>query len=177
MGVEVVRDVEEADFVLAHGTEVLGLGDGKPPIPVALEEIKSILQRAAEKGLPLIVANPDVVTVSGNSLIPMPGTFARWYNEFGGEVRLMGKPDPIVYRSAMELIGLSPDQVLAVGDSLEHDIYGANAAGIDSVFVAGGIHADELGISEAQLIPKHEQLERLLQEHKATPQYCMPFLR
>ena len=84
---QVVRDVEEADFVLAHGTEVLGLGDGKPPIPVALEEIKSILQRAAEKGLPLIVANPDVVTVSGNSLIPMPGTFARWYNEFGGEVR------------------------------------------------------------------------------------------
>lgn len=40
------------------------------------------------------------------------------------QVRLMGKPDPIVYRSAMELIGLSPDQVLAVGDSLEHDIYG-----------------------------------------------------
>lgn len=36
----------------------------------------------------------------------------------------MGKPDPIVYVSAMELIGLAPDQVLAVGDSLEHDIYG-----------------------------------------------------
>lgn len=40
------------------------------------------------------------------------------------QVRLMGKPDPIIYTSAMKLIGLTPDQVLAVGDSLEHDIYG-----------------------------------------------------
>ena len=84
---KVVDNVDMADFVLAHGTEVLGLGDGKTPTKVSLEEIKAMLQRAAERSLPLIVANPDVVTVSGNSLVPMPGTFARWYKEFGGEVR------------------------------------------------------------------------------------------
>ena len=54
---------------------------------------------------------------------------------------------------------------------------GANATGIDSVFVAGGIHAEELGVSKAQLIPKQERLQGLIQEHSATPQYCMPFLR
>ena len=36
----------------------------------------------------------------------------------------MGKPDAIIYKSAMELVGLSQDQVLAIGDSLEHDIKG-----------------------------------------------------
>lgn len=36
----------------------------------------------------------------------------------------MGKPDPLVYISAMELMGLEPQEVLAVGDSLEHDISG-----------------------------------------------------
>ena len=82
-----VKDVKEADFVLAHGTEVLGLGDGKTPIKLALEDIKDILQKAVGRELPLIVANPDVVTVSGNSLVPMPGTFAQWYKAFGGEVR------------------------------------------------------------------------------------------
>lgn len=40
------------------------------------------------------------------------------------QVRLMGKPDPIVYISAMKLIGLESSEVLAVGDSLEHDISG-----------------------------------------------------
>ena len=29
---------------------------------------------------------------------------------------------------------------------MEHDVAGANAAGIDSVFVLGGIHAKELGL-------------------------------
>lgn len=79
--------MDAADFVLAHGTEVLGRGDVQPPKKASLEEIKALLQQAAGRGLPLIVANPDVVTVSGASLIPMPGTFARWYREFGGQVQ------------------------------------------------------------------------------------------
>lgn len=36
----------------------------------------------------------------------------------------MGKPDPIIYRSAMEIMGLEPTNMLAIGDSLEHDISG-----------------------------------------------------
>ena len=39
------------------------------------------------------------------------------------------------------------DGVAHVGDSLHHDVVGANAAGIDSIFVLGGIHAKELGLS------------------------------
>jgi ribonucleotide monophosphatase NagD (HAD superfamily) len=34
---------------------------------------------------------------------------------------------------------------LAIGDSLYHDIGGANNAGIDSLFISSGIHADDLG--------------------------------
>ena len=92
---QVVDDVEVADFVLAHGTEVLGLGDGKTPKAVTLEEIKTLLQRAAERKLSLVVANPDVVTVSGDTLVPMPGTFARWYKEFGGQVGIPISPDDV----------------------------------------------------------------------------------
>jgi FMN phosphatase YigB (HAD superfamily) len=34
--------------------------------------------------------------------------------------------------------------VLHVGDSLAHDVAGANRAGLDSLFVAAGIHSGEL---------------------------------
>ena len=54
-----------------------------------MDEIKALLEEAAARKLPLVVANPDVVTVSGSGLIPMPGTFARWYKEFGGEVSVV----------------------------------------------------------------------------------------
>ena len=55
----------------------------------------------------------------------------------------MGKPAPVIYAAALEMLQLPPTDVVAVGDSLAHDIAGAAAAGIDSVFVAGGIHAAE----------------------------------
>lgn len=51
----------------------------------------------------------------------------------------MGKPDPIIYDAcAAALGGIQPSEILAVGDSLEHDIAGASAAGIDSLFISSG---------------------------------------
>lgn len=115
----------------------------------------------------------------------------------------MGKPHPIIYKFAEKVMGLSADQVLAVGDSLEHDICGgllslcpslafgaaspcsmpthacyagAQAAGIDSLFVAGGIHAAELAVLPSQLRPDADQLDKLCLEHNAHPEYLIPYL-
>lgn len=56
----------------------------------------------------------------------MPGTLAKWYSEMGGggNVHLMGKPAPVIYESAMKQLGVDAHRVLAIGDSLEHDIAG-----------------------------------------------------
>ena len=79
----------------------------------------------------------------------MPGALARYYQQSchtgsgGGDVRVMGKPAPVIYEAAMRDLALEKGEVLAVGDSIEHDIAGAAAAGVDALFVAGGIHVDE----------------------------------
>ena len=46
-----------------------------------LSSIECVLTaKYREKCQPYIaVANPDIVTVGGGSLLPMPGTLARWY--------------------------------------------------------------------------------------------------
>ena len=76
---QVVSDPTDAEFLLAHGTECMGRGDGKDPVPTSLPEMHSLLQTCADLGgKPLVVANPDVVTVSGKGLIEMPGTLAKW---------------------------------------------------------------------------------------------------
>jgi ribonucleotide monophosphatase NagD (HAD superfamily) len=74
------------------------------------------------------------VTVDGASLITMPGTLAKFYQQQGGAVQLMGKPDPIIYTAAQELLpagaasaAADPQQWLAIGDSLEHDVAGCVA--------------------------------------------------
>ena len=143
-------DVGSADFILVHGTQALGLKGGGLAA-MTLDELKEVLATAARlpSPPPLLCANPDFVTVDGGELRTMPGTLARWYDEAGGVSVLLGKPAPEIYSAALELLGLPPAAVLGVGDSLEHDVAGATAAGVDCVFVGGGIHAAVLGLDGA----------------------------
>eukprot|EP00873_Tetraselmis_striata_P044413 jgi/Tetstr1/464677/TSEL_009429.t1 len=174
LALQVTPKPNEAQFVLAHGTEAVGMGDGKAPEPRSLAALKNLLQEAAGHKLPMVVANPDIVTVSGSDLVTMPGTLAQWYDEFGGEVHLMGKPAPVIYEGAMALLGLDAAEILAVGDSLEHDIRGAQSAGVASAFICAGIHADETLTADGDI--NMDGLLRLCEKHSAWPDYVLPHL-
>ena len=55
----------------------------------------------------------------------------------------------MIYDEALAMLGLPAAEVAAVGDSMEHDVGGAAAAGVDSVFVLGGIHRGDVGLLPA----------------------------
>ncbi|XP_040958117.1 uncharacterized protein [Gossypium hirsutum] len=92
LGLQVIENAEEADFILAHGTEALGLPSGLVR-PMSLDGLEKILEHCAAKKIPMVVANPDFVTVEARALSIMPGTLAAKYEKLGGEVKWMGKPD------------------------------------------------------------------------------------
>jgi putative hydrolase of the HAD superfamily len=46
------------------------------------------------------------------------------------------KPDPVIFRAALERLGASAAGAIHVGDSVEHDVAGARAAGIEAILVA-----------------------------------------
>jgi putative hydrolase of the HAD superfamily len=48
----------------------------------------------------------------------------------------VAKPDPAIFRAALERLGAKADDAIHVGDSVEHDVAGARAAGLEAVFVA-----------------------------------------
>lgn len=58
--------------MLAHGTEALGLPSGDA-LPMKLEELNKVLEQCASKKIPMVVANPDFVTVEARALRVMPG--------------------------------------------------------------------------------------------------------
>ncbi|OAY50392.1 hypothetical protein MANES_05G132000v8 [Manihot esculenta] len=173
LDLQIVENVEEADFVLAHGTEALGQSSGAA-CPMSLEELEKILERCAAKRIPMVVANPDFVTVEARALRVMPGTLAAKYEKLGGEVKWMGKPDKIIYKSAMAMVGVDALDCIAVGDSLHHDIKGANAAGIHSAFITGGIHATELGIGSFGEAADMSSVKALASKYDAYPSYVLP---
>jgi putative hydrolase of the HAD superfamily len=56
------------------------------------------------------------------------------------------KPDPGIFRAALERVACGPEQVIFVGDSRVHDIQGARALGIRTVLISeeGGVsHLDD----------------------------------
>jgi HAD superfamily hydrolase (TIGR01459 family) len=133
----VVESPEDADFVVNTGPD--DLSD-----PTGLAPFIPILERCRRAALPMICANPDLEVIRGGVRVLCAGALADYYAVNGGDVRTVGKPLRAIYDSALQALGVQPDRVLAVGDSLRTDIAGAAVAGLDSAWVVGGIHAEEL---------------------------------
>jgi HAD superfamily hydrolase (TIGR01459 family) len=133
----VVDRPAEADFVLNTGPD-----DHRNPSDMA--EFEGDLQKCAEHRLKMICANPDLVVIRGGVRVLCAGSLAARYRELGGDVRSLGKPEPAVYQPVLQQMGLPPDRVLAVGDSLHTDIAGAAGVGIAACWVLDGIHGAAL---------------------------------
>jgi len=132
-----VANADEADFLL-----VASFGQNPPP----RQAFDAVLAAARKRGLTLVCANPDVKGVSPNGLIHAPGALAADYEAGGGAVVYIGKPHPLIYRHVLRnLAPLPAGHVLAVGDSLSHDIAGAQGVGVAAALVIEGIHHEELG--------------------------------
>lgn len=69
------------------------------------------------------------------------------------------------------LTGVPPERTIMVGDSLHHDIIGANQVGIDSLFICGGIHASDLNIVSLGDLPQPTALESLCEREGIWPTY------
>lgn len=144
--------VDDADFLLARGLFALC----EHPSPEAhsrlslTDQVDGLMARALERGLPMIVANPDTVRPDGKDS-PMPGILGARYAAMGGEVFNVGKPYGNIYAEALRVLaadGLGQEDIVAVGDSMDHDVLGACRAGVDSVLITAGIHAAELGVPQ-----------------------------
>jgi len=80
----------------------------------------------------------------------------------------------VIYTSAMSLAGVDAHECIMVGDSLHHDIKGANAPGIASAFITGGIHADELGLGGFGETAGEDAINSLCSKHGSYPSYVLP---
>ncbi len=124
---------------------VLNTGPDDEHNPTLIEEFEPVLGACRAARLNMICANPDRVVIRGGVRVLCAGALAERYQELGGVVQRVGKPDPAVYAPVLAMLGLPRERVLAVGDALETDIAGAAAAGIASAWVLGGIDAGRLG--------------------------------
>ena len=91
----------------------------------------------ARRPVPVVVANPDLVAPVEGGLSQEPGLFAHHLlDAVGGEVHWFGKPFGEGFVDVFARMGLPPDRLAMVGDTLHTDVLGGRAAGIGAVLVA-----------------------------------------
>ncbi len=142
----------------AEAVSCTGLFDDEIETP---DDYTELLADFAARNLPMVCANPDLTVERGSKIIYCAGALASTYEKLGGSVAYAGKPYLPVYDMALALIEkikgkqVPREKILAIGDGIRTDIEGAAGAGIDSVFVASGVHAPGGLTSEtlAELFP------------------------
>lgn len=141
--------LEDARFVAISGLN----DDDETPADYA-----DIVRAARARDLDMLCANPDIVVQFGDRLIWCAGAIARDYEALGGRVVMAGKPFAPIYDLAFaelaQLAGraIAKERVLAIGDGLGTDVKGANAQGVDCLFIAAGTHGEALwtgGVADA----------------------------
>lgn len=162
--VEPAAELADADLIL-----LASLGEPVPPI----DAFDDLFREAAIHHLTLLCANPDIHGISADGLRIAPGSLAHRYAEFGGPVVYVGKPHDYVYRCALKVLHPLPARrVLAVGDSLAHDVTGARRCGLDTLLILHGLHKEQLQHSD-----KAEALASLTEAHGVAPDYLLDSLR
>jgi HAD superfamily hydrolase (TIGR01459 family) len=134
LSLEFVEEPDLADFILI-------LGSDAPR--TSLDNYEALLGKAAALGIPALCANPDIWMITSSGLQPAPGAIAELYAKLGGTVRYIGKPYADIYELALASSSASTKtRIIAIGDSIEHDVRGAKNFGISSVLVCGGVSAE-----------------------------------
>lgn len=162
--------LEDAAYVVCTGL----FDDAEQP-----SDYDARLATMRQHQMEMICANPDIVVHVGDHEVWCSGALAQRYEQnYGGRVLQAGKPFAPIYERALSLAQAKRAQpidqrrVLAIGDGVGTDIKGAQAQGLDVIFVTSGIHREELHNGQRDPrggTPDQAALATLLRQHDIAP--------
>lgn len=160
----------------AEGIVCTGLFDDQTETP---EDYRATLLYAKQKRMKLLCTNPDLVVDMGENRIFCAGAIAALYTEMGGESLYFGKPHPPIYdlarRRLAALKRVPDDGILAVGDGIHTDIQGGLSEGFDTLFITGGLAADQFGPDRDN--PDPAMLKDWFDAHQISATAAIAYLR
>jgi NagD protein len=104
-------------------------------------------------GSRFIVTNPDATGPSNEGPLPAAGSVAALITKATGmKPYVVGKPNPMMFRSAMRKIGAHSESTGMIGDRMDTDVVAGIEAGLHTVLVLTGI-ADDAEIAKYPFRP------------------------
>lgn len=124
----------------------------EPEMPLA-DQVEALLP-AVRRGVPCLLGNPDLEMLTPSGKRPSAGALAAELSRRGAPIIAFGKPHRPVYRLALQRAGNPPHaDVLAIGDSPEHDLRGAWRSGLAAALVRTGLGSSLKSEEDARMPP------------------------
>jgi NagD protein len=96
--------------------------------------------RLVEAGARFIATNPDEIGPSREGVLPATGAVAALIERATGRsAYYVGKPNPLMMRSALRALGAHSENALMIGDRMDTDIRTGLEAGLRTILVLSGI--------------------------------------
>ena len=109
--------------------------------------------RLINNGARFIATNPDATGPSADGVLPATGSVAALITKATGrEPYIVGKPNPMMFRSAMNKINAHSESTGMIGDRMDTDVVAGIEAGLHTVLVLTGI-ADDAEIAKYPFRP------------------------
>jgi NagD protein len=109
--------------------------------------------RLIMNGARFIATNPDATGPSADGVLPATGSVAALITKATGrEPYIVGKPNPMMFRSAMNKINAHSESTGMIGDRMDTDVIAGIEAGLHTVLVLTGI-ADDAEIQKYPFRP------------------------
>ena len=109
--------------------------------------------RLINAGARFIATNPDATGPSAEGVLPATGSVAALITKATGkDPYIVGKPNPMMFRSAMRKIGAHSETTGMIGDRMDTDVVAGIEAGLHTVLVLTGI-ADDAEIQKYPFRP------------------------
>ena len=100
----------------------------------------SVAIRLVAAGARFIATNPDVVGPAEEGLIPATGAVAALIAAATGvQPYFVGKPNPLMMRSALRQLGAHSETSVMIGDRMDTDIVAGTEAGMRTILVLSGV--------------------------------------
>ncbi|MCC6167749.1 MAG: HAD family hydrolase [Caldilineaceae bacterium] len=102
--------------------------------------------RLIVKGARFVATNPDPSGPSEEGIVPACGAMAALIEKASGVAPFfVGKPNPLMMRSALNFLGVHSEDTVMIGDRMDTDIIAGVNSGMETILVLTGVtRADEV---------------------------------
>ncbi len=129
------EDPENADFVVVGEGEGIDYGAITTGINLIIKKRATLISTNPDSSVDAVYRGKRVILPGGGALV------APFVAATGQQPVTIGKPEPLLYEMAMQILGVRSSDCLMIGDRPDTDIIGAQKLGIKTALVRTGCFA------------------------------------